>query len=72
MQDSTLNYSFCIKKINEFYFLYFQVIFIISSIYNKKVIALKIVFWCNNLYDLFLLALVYKVEIIGELRQRID
>jgi hypothetical protein len=38
----------------------------------KKVIALKIVFWCNNLYDLFLLALVYKVEIIGELRQRID
>ena len=38
----------------------------------KKVIALKIVFWCNNLYDLFLLVLVYEVKIIGELRQRID
>ena len=38
----------------------------------KKVIALKIVFWCNNLYDLFLLAIVYEVKIIGELRQRIE
>ena len=35
LQDSTSNYSFCIKKINKFYFLYFQVIIIIISTYNK-------------------------------------
>ena len=33
--DVGSNYSFCIKKINEFYFLYFQVIIIIISTYIK-------------------------------------
>ena len=73
LQVFAFNYSFCIKNINIFHFLYFQVIIIIISTYNKTGHRIKkIVFQCNDLCSLFFLTLVYKVKIIGKFRQRID